>query len=52
LQSKYIYSALAELKKDTAYRNIKIPASSTLKGAERSQQVKKISDFVYIVKVD
>jgi len=52
LQSKYIYNALAELKKDTAYHNIKIPATSSLKGSDRSQQVKKISDFVYIVKVD
>ena len=52
LRSKYIYNALAELKKDTAYHNIKIPASSNLKGTQRSQQVEKISGFVYIVKVD
>lgn len=52
LQSKYIFDALTELKKDTIYQNIKIPAVSNLKGAERKQQVKKISDFVYIVKVD
>ena len=52
LQSKYIYSALTELKKDTSYHNIKIPASSNLKGLERTKQVEKISDFVYIVKVD
>ncbi len=53
LQSKYIFNAIAEMKKiDTAYQHIKIPATSTLKGTERTQQVKKISDFVYIVKVD
>ena len=52
LQSKYIYNALAELKKDTSYHHIKIPAISSLKGADRTQQVKKIADFVYIVKVD
>ena len=52
LQSKYIYSALAELKKDTTYQNIKIPAASNLKGVDRTKQVEKISDFVYIVKVD
>ena len=53
LQSKYIYNALAELKKqDTTYQKIKLPATSSLKGTERTQQVKKISDFVYIVKVD
>jgi serine protease Do len=52
LQSKYIYNALTELKKDTSYHNIKIPATSNLKGIDRTKQVEKISDFVYIVKVD
>jgi S1-C subfamily serine protease len=53
LQSKYIYNALTELKKqDTTYQSLKLPATSSLKGTDRSQQVKKISDFVYIVKVD
>ena len=52
LESKYIYTALTELKKDTTYQNIKIPATSSLKGSDRTQQVEKISDFVYIVKVD
>jgi serine protease Do len=53
LQSKYIYEALNELqKKDTSYRNIKIPSSSTLKEKERTQQVSKLTDFVYMVKVN
>jgi S1-C subfamily serine protease len=53
LQSKYIFNALTELKKqDTTYKNIKLPTSSSLRGNDRTQQVKKISDFVYIVKVD
>jgi S1-C subfamily serine protease len=53
LQSKYIFSALTELKKqDTTYKNIKLPTSSSVRGNDRTQQVKKISDFVYIVKVD
>jgi serine protease Do len=53
LKSKYIYNALTELKKqDTAYQNVKLPGNSSLKGADRTQQVKRISDFVYIVKVD
>jgi S1-C subfamily serine protease len=53
LQSKYIYNALTELKKqDSTYQHIKLPTTSSLKGADRTQQVKKISDFVYIVKVD
>lgn len=52
LQSKYIYNALTELKKDTTYQHIKIPSTSNLKGVDRTRQVEKISDFVYIVKVD
>jgi len=52
LQSKYIFDALTDLRKDTTYQNVKIPAVSNLKGSDRKQQVKKISDFVYIVKVD
>lgn len=52
LQSKYIYNALTELKKDTTYQNMKIPATANLKGLDRTKQVEKISDFVYIVKVD
>lgn len=52
LHSKYIINALNELHKDTTYRNVKTPSSSSLKGTERMQQVKKISDYVYMVKVD
>jgi S1-C subfamily serine protease len=52
IQAKYIYQALAELQKDSAYRNVKAPISSTLKNAERTQQVDKISGYVYMVKVD
>jgi len=51
-QSKYIYNALKQLQKDTTYQKIKLPATSTLKGVDRMQQVKKISDFVYMVKVN
>ncbi len=53
IQSKYIYKALAQLQKtDTAFQNIKLTATSSLKGAERTQQVKKIMDYVYMVKVN
>jgi serine protease Do len=52
IRSKYIYQALNELQKDSTYKNIKMPASSSLKGSDRPQQVKKISDYVYLVKVD
>jgi S1-C subfamily serine protease len=53
VQSKYIYEALNTLKKkDTAYHHIKLPSSSSLRGVDRTQQVKKITDYVYMVKVN
>jgi len=52
IHSKYIYQALSQLQKDTSYRNVKIPSNSSLRGTERTQQVKKISDYIFMVKVD
>jgi S1-C subfamily serine protease len=52
LRSKYILEALNELQKDSSYKNIKVPATSTLRGKDRTQQVRTISDYVFMVKVD
>ncbi len=53
IQSKYIHKALAQLQKtDTAYQQLKIPTTSSLRNADRTQQVKKMMDCVYMVKVD
>lgn len=53
VQSKYIYTALNNLKKaDTTYQSVKLPTSSSLREAGRTQQVKKITDYVYMVKVN
>jgi len=52
IHSKYIIDALTELHKDTTYRNVKAPTTSSLKGNDRVKQVEKISDYVYMVKVD
>lgn len=52
LRSKYIFDALSELQKDDDNKNIKLPALSSLKGKDRTQQVKAITDFVFMVKVD
>ena len=53
IHSKYIFSAIEELKKkDTSYSRIKLPTVSTIKNAQREQQVAKIQDYVFIVKVD
>jgi len=50
-QSKFIYQALNSLQKDTAYQRIKLPVTTSLKGLDKTQQVKKIADFVYMIKV-
>lgn len=50
-QSKYIYQVLNQLQKDTTFKKIKLPATSNLKGADRMQQVEKISEYIYMVKV-
>jgi S1-C subfamily serine protease len=52
LRSRYIFEALNELQKDSSYKNIKLPTSSTLKGKDRTEQVETISDYVFMVKVD
>ena len=52
IHSKYILNALNELHKDTSYKNVKAPSATSLKGVDKMQQVKKISDYVYMVKVD
>ncbi|GAC1418771.1 MAG: hypothetical protein NVS1B13_03640 [Flavisolibacter sp.] len=53
IRSKYIYTLLNNLiKEDSSFREIKLPSASLLKGADRMLQVKRISDFVYLVKVD
>lgn len=53
VQSKYIHSVLNELKKsDTSFLRIKTPSVSSLRGMDRTQQVKKIQDYVFMVKVN
>jgi len=51
-QSKYIYQALAALQQDTIFKKAKLPTTSAIKGLERPQQVKKITEFIYMVKVN
>jgi S1-C subfamily serine protease len=53
IQSKYLFNVLDDLKKnDTAYQRVKLPARSSLNSMNRQQQVKKIQDFVYMIKVN
>jgi S1-C subfamily serine protease len=51
-QSKYIYTALNDLQKDTTFKKVKIPTTSSIRNLDRMQQVKKIADYVYMVKVN
>ncbi len=51
LQARHIHKALNELKKDTSYQRIKLSNRSALNGLERTQQVKKVEDYVFMVKV-
>lgn len=51
-QSKYIHQALNALQEDTAFKRVKLPTTSSLKGLDRTQQVKKVSEFIYMVKVN
>jgi serine protease Do len=54
ITSKSIYNSLLLLKKDktsdTSFQNLKLPTGTSLKGMERTQQIKKIEDYVFMVK--
>lgn len=52
IQSKYIFTAINELRKDTAYKNLRLPLKSNVRGLDTKQQVKKIQDYVFFVKGD
>lgn len=52
IKSNGIYDMLDNLKKeDTSYQSIKMPVVSNLKKLDREQQIKKVADYVYQVKV-
>ncbi len=52
IQSKYIFDAIEQLKKDTSYQKIKVNTNSSLRGMDKVQQVKKVKDYVFMVKGD
>jgi len=55
IHSKYIYQALEQMKKDTTdstYQYIKLPSKSSIKDVDRVQQVKKVEECVFMVKVN
>jgi S1-C subfamily serine protease len=52
IHSRYIHDAIEKLKKDSSYRLVKLPAASAIRGLDRTQQVKKVQDCVFMVKVN
>jgi serine protease Do len=53
IQGKYIYKALDELKKsDTVYQRVKLNSKSQIAGMERTEQVNKVEDYIFMVKVN
>jgi len=52
VQSKYIYKAIEELKKNKYYEGVKISPKSSIGNLDKVQQVKKIQDYIFMVKGD
>ncbi len=50
IQSKFIHSAIADLKKEVDHHAVNLPAKSKISSLNHTQQVKKISDFVYMIR--
>jgi len=53
IHSKYIFEAVSDLqKRDTSFKNVKVPSSSNIREKDRVSQVEKLADYVYMVKVN
>lgn len=52
VQSKYIFAALEELRKNKLYEGVKLPTRSSISRLNKVQQVEKIKDFIFVVKGD
>lgn len=50
IKSANIYRAIDEVKKMKDYKDIKITAQPSLKGADRTSQIEKVADYVFMVK--
>lgn len=50
IKSINIYRAIEEVKKQKQYSNIKISSNPSLKGVDRVNQVKKMEDYVFMIK--
>jgi S1-C subfamily serine protease len=52
IQSKNIYRVLDEIKKADNSQKIKLNSRSSIAGMDRTSQVKKLADYIYMVKVN
>lgn len=50
--SQNLYNVVDELKKDTNYQKIKINSKSSLTGLGRSQQIEKLENYIFMIKVN
>lgn len=50
IKSANIYRAIDEVKKMEEYQNIKITNAGSLKGLDRETQIKKVEDYVFMIK--
>jgi serine protease Do len=50
IRSKNVFKALEEFKDDSVFSAIRIPTTSSLKGNDRSLQIKKIENYIFLVK--
>lgn len=48
--ARNIFASLDEIKKDTTFQHLRLPVASNVKGLDRTQQVKKIEDCIFMVK--
>jgi S1-C subfamily serine protease len=51
IKSKHILKTIEELEEADTATNLKVPSTSSIRGMERVQQVKRIEDCVFMVKV-
>lgn len=50
ITAKNIFNTVEQIAKDTSAANLKLTSSSSLRGVDRIQQIKKIEDCVFMVK--
>jgi serine protease Do len=50
IRSKNIYMILDDMKSDSSIASIHMPQTSTVKNLDRVQQIKKIQEYIYLVK--